>query len=541
MIWIRKLASGSDLQNKKVAMRLPVALSSGRAKEFWLLSAFLTIVTVLRLCYLGSHELAPDEAYFYLWSQHPAVCYYDKGPGVAMATLLTTSVLGQSEFGVRASSPFFMLGASISLYLLARKMFDGTVGLWTVIGANAMPIFNVGAETLTIDPASVFFWSLSLLTFWKALHSTDGGSRYWLLTGTLIGLGFLCKWVNCLQLISVILILGFDPAGRVYFRRRQFYLLIAAFAICAALPVYWNSQRGWATLSQLQGRASLDRPVGFHPTELLIFVAQHFAVYSPLLCLGLFVTLASAVRFHRRDFKAYYLVSFAGPVLVLYSLLSINKAALPNWTATAFLSLGVLTAADWRERIARRPSLFKWAVAAVVVAFLSSIVILDTNLLRAAGMRIPYRYDPSARLEGWATLAQRVASVRTQCEARLQSRLFLIAGQTQLAAEISFYLRPPVEAPGHPPVYLLARAYTQNQFSFWPSYEQDPADSGISFRNRDALYIDGKPDDLLPPRELGATFSRIERLSPIEIKKDGEILRKVRVLLCINYHGRESP
>ncbi len=511
MIWNRKLASGSDLQNKKVAMRLPVALSSGRAKEFWLLSAFLTIVTVLRLCYLGSHELAPDEAYFYLWSQHPAVCYYDKGPGVAMATLLTTSVLGQSEFGVRASSPFFMLGASISLYLLARKMFDRTVGLWTAIGANAMPIFNVGAETLTIDP------------------------------GTLIGLGFLCKWVNCLQLISVILILSFNPAGRVYFRRRQFYLLIAAFAICAALPVYWNSQRGWATLSQLQGRASLDRPVGFHPTELLIFVAQHFAVYSPLLCLGLFVTLASAVRFHRRDFKAYYLVSFAGPVLVLYSLLSINKAALPNWTATAFLSLGVLTAADWRERIARRPSLFKWAVAAVVVAFLSSIVILDTNLLRAAGMRIPYRYDPSARLEGWATLAQRVASVRTQCEARLQSRLFLIAGQTQLAAEISFYLRPPVEAPGHPQVYLLARAYTQNQFSFWPSYERDPADSGISFRNRDALYIDGKPDDLLPPRELGATFSRIERLSPIEIKKDGEILRKVRVLLCINYHGRESP
>ncbi len=84
MIWNRKLASGSDLQNKKVAMRLPVALSSGRAKEFWLLSGFLTIVTVLRLCYLGSHELAPDEAYFYLWSQHPAVCYYDKGPGVAM-------------------------------------------------------------------------------------------------------------------------------------------------------------------------------------------------------------------------------------------------------------------------------------------------------------------------------------------------------------------------------------------------------------------------------------------------------------------------
>jgi 4-amino-4-deoxy-L-arabinose transferase-like glycosyltransferase len=523
------------------AMQLPSAPSSGRAKEFWLLFAFLTILTLLRLCYLGSRELAPDEAYFYLWSQHPAVCYYDKGPGVAMAAFLTTSALGQNEFGVRVSSPFFMLGASISLYLLAKKMFDGNVGLWTVIGANAVPIFNVGAETLTVDPASVFFWSLSLLTFWKALNATDGGSRYWLLTGTVIGLGFLWKWVNCLQLISVILVLGFAPARRVYFRRRQFYLLVAAFAICAALPVYWNSQRGWATLSHLQARANLDRPVGFHPTELLIFVAQHFAVYSPLICLGLFITLASAIRSHKSDFRVYYLLSFAGPVLVLYSLLSINKAALPNWTATAFLSLGILAAADWRERIARRPSLSKWAVAAVVVAFLSSIVILDTNLLRTAGMRIPYRYDPSARLEGWTTLAQRVASVRTQCEGHLRSRLFLIAGQTQLAAEISFYLRPPVEAPGHPPVYLVAKAYPENQFSFWPSYNQDPADSGISFQNRDALYIDGKPDALLTPRELRATFSRIEWLSPIEIKKDGEVLRKVRVLLCIGYHGGESP
>ncbi len=522
-------------------MQRPSAPSSAKDKDFWLLSAFLTILTLLRLCYLGSHELAPDEAYFYLWSQHPAVCYYDKGPGVAMASLLTTSVLGANEFGVRASSPFFMLGASIALYLLAKRMFDGTVGLWTVIGANAVPIFNAGAETLTVDPGSVCFWSLSMLTFWKALNSSDEGSRYWLLTGTLIGLGFLWKWINCLQVISVSLILGFAPASRVYFRRRQFYLLLAAFAICAALPVYWNSQRGWATLSQLIGRANLDRPVGFHPTELLIFVAQHFAVYSPLVCLGVFITLASAIRSRKSDFKTYYLLSFAGPVLVLYSLLSVNKAALANWTATAFLSLGILTSADWRERIVRYPSLFKWAVAAVVVAFLSSIVILDTSLLRTAGLRIPYRYDPTERLEGWKTLAQRVASVRTQCEARSQSRLFLIAGQTQLAAELSFYLRPPVEAPGHPPVYLLAKASPENQFSFWPNYSQDPAESGISFQNRDALYIDGKPNAPLTPRGLSASFSRIEWLSPIEIKKEGEVLRKVRVLLCIGYHGRESP
>ena len=48
-----------------------------------LLYFFLFSLAFLRLCIVGLFELSSDEAYYYLWSLHPDISYYSKGPGVA--------------------------------------------------------------------------------------------------------------------------------------------------------------------------------------------------------------------------------------------------------------------------------------------------------------------------------------------------------------------------------------------------------------------------------------------------------------------------
>ena len=44
---------------------------------------FVLVLTALRLALLGATQLSPDEAYYWMWSQRPALSYFSKGPGVA--------------------------------------------------------------------------------------------------------------------------------------------------------------------------------------------------------------------------------------------------------------------------------------------------------------------------------------------------------------------------------------------------------------------------------------------------------------------------
>ena len=48
------------------------------------LVAFLIVLTILRLVYIGQMELSPDEAYYHQWSQRLDWCYFSKGPGIAL-------------------------------------------------------------------------------------------------------------------------------------------------------------------------------------------------------------------------------------------------------------------------------------------------------------------------------------------------------------------------------------------------------------------------------------------------------------------------
>ena len=92
----------------------------------------------------GYAELAPDESYYYLWSQHPDVCYFSKGPGVAAAIRIGTDLLGASERGVRLLSPLLSLATSLLMFLLARRLFSEQVAVWTALAMNFLPILQVG-------------------------------------------------------------------------------------------------------------------------------------------------------------------------------------------------------------------------------------------------------------------------------------------------------------------------------------------------------------------------------------------------------------
>src|SRR6266699_4494964 len=187
---------------------------------------FVAVLTAIRFSLLATTDLSFDEAHYWMWSERLAPAYFSKGPGIAFAIRAGTALSGANEFGVRFFSPVLAAGTSLLLFYFARRLFGPTAGLWAVIGLNATPIFNIGAVLMTIDALSIFFWMAAMFTFWLAVEKSPSFSWYWPVTGLLIGLGFLCKYTNALELASIILVLAIAPRLRQEFKRPGFYSLL---------------------------------------------------------------------------------------------------------------------------------------------------------------------------------------------------------------------------------------------------------------------------------------------------------------------------
>jgi hypothetical protein len=514
-----------------------------------LLIWFLVALTVIRWVLAASFELSPDESYYYLWSQHPDICYYSKGPGVAMAILASTSIFGPTEFGVRFFSPLLGLGTSILVYLLGRKLFRENIAFWTVVALNLVPIFNVGSIVMTIDPLSIFFWTAALYAFWLALEKSPSFSIYWPATGALIGCGFLCKYTNAFQLLSILFFLSVVPKYRKELLRPGFYLLLLCFALFLIPPIIWNQQHEWITLEHLSQRGGLRKEFNFRLSQFGEFLGSQAGVYSPLIFAGFIVALFGSIKKAFQSSKICFLLSFSWPILLTYTLMAFHESGEPNWTAPGYVSLGILATQWWLQAIGKVRVLAIYCLAALGLSALITLVTLNTDLLRIAGIEIPYQLDPSSRLRGWKTVAEKVGTFRNTFEKKLGQKVFLIGNRYQTSAMLSFYLkekRP--EAPGHPPVYIPESQDLENEFSFWHRYDEfveaDAStkrdttfseEEGVNpFIDRSALFITDRPEGR-PPQALQSSFTRWELVAVYELERRNLPLHEIRIFACYQY------
>ena len=516
-------------------------------RAVWL---FILALTGIRFTMLGTSDLSFDEAHYWMWSERLAPAYFSKGPGVAFAIRASTAIFGATEFGVRFFSPLIGAATCLLLYYFTRRLFNERAAFWAIIALNALPLFNVGNLVMTIDPLSILFWVAAMLTFWLALERTPTALSLWAATGFLTGLGFLCKYTNAFALISIVLVLALVPRHRREFKRPGFYLLLGAFAICLVPPLVWNAQNMWVTVTHLQSRGGLDQPLGIRPLEVLGFLGAHFLTFSPLLFLALAWAVVANWRRARQQFKALFLFWFGLPVFAFYFVLSFNDQAAPNWDVLAFISLTVLAAAFWTERLSSR-GVARFLGAGVLLAIFMTLFTVDTDLFRTLNIPFPHHRDPADRVRGWKSASRAVEKIRADYEAKNKEQLFVIADQRDRASEMSFYFEQKrVEGPDHPPVYIVESQDIQNQFSFWPRYDQFveaapntprpdgevyTEEEGVNlFTGRSALYVQsGK--GVLVPHNIRVGFQSVDRVATIEVTRFGAKVREWQVFLCRNY------
>ena len=307
------------------------------------LFAFLIVVTVLRLVRIGNVGLMPDEAYYHEWSQHLDWWYFSKGPGIAFIMRAGTALFGHTEFGVRFFAPLFGLGTTLLIHWLARRIYDARVAFWTVIVMSVTPIFNAGALLMTIDAPSIFFWAASLCTFWIALEKSPAFSWWWIFTGILTGLGFLCKMTNMAFFASVFLLLVMTPRHRGELIGRGFWAMIFVFIPFMVPAAMWNESHGWPTTTHLAARGGLDAAWwNINPVAFGEFVAFQFGVYSPFIFFTMMMALVATTAPSFRRWMVAAARSIAG---LPYGL----RSSWIGWLVFGLLLLGLWMAGNFFE------------------------------------------------------------------------------------------------------------------------------------------------------------------------------------------------
>jgi len=302
----------------------------------------------------------------------------------------------------------------------------------------------------------------------------------------------------------VVLVLSSTARFRDEFRRPGFWTMVGTFLLGAFPPLLWNANHDWITVEHLIHRGGLDNAHRFNPLDVFAFFGLHVGVYSPLIFTGMLVALYHGCKDSGTHFKRRFLVIFALPLLVMYFAISLKKCGEVNWTAPAFVSLGILTVAFWHERLVNgtqfgwvttamdrlasgaesrlrrlRDYVFcgfetqRFCTSALVLGLFMSLLLVNTDAVRRLGLPWQYRRDPTGRLHGWKTTAIAIDKIRHDLEHAAGKPLFLIANRYQSASAVAFYLpEKRVDGPGHPPVYIAESQAIENQYSFWGRYDE---------------------------------------------------------------------
>jgi len=300
---------------------------------------FWAIVTIGMLIYAMWIPVHPDEAYYWTWSQHLALSYFDGPPLTAWLLRLITAL-----FGIHIWTLKFIAVASVSisaliLYRLATLLFDYDVGLKTLIIFFFIPITQATNFVTSLDPLLMLFWSLALYLFWCWLEKPSISTS--ILLGITIGLGILAKYPMVLFFPCAFIFL-LATTCRKYLLSYKPYLIFIIACLFTLPIIIWNQQHQWVSLS-FQWHHGAEQAHHFTWKHVEMFFLGQLGAFNPIYFIAL---LIFSIRYFK-DYKYQQTLFLLIPtilVLLIFGYFGLFNRSEANWTMPAYLSATILLA-----------------------------------------------------------------------------------------------------------------------------------------------------------------------------------------------------
>lgn len=470
------------------------------------LAALVFFTAILLLNRIVFHLFAsplPDEAYYWLWGQHPALSYYDH-PGLqAWLQSLSTYLFGINRFSLRVPT-LLTTGVfiwSIFWWLAKFRIATGFAQKWLVLLiVFSSPIIFIFTEMAFIDHLLIALISLAAIAVYLTLEALTETGRIALFplysAAVLSGLAGLTKYNAILFAAGVFMALIAVKRFRPLLRSGHLYAAVMLGLLCISPVLIWNLDHADASFRyHLQDRLSTAWSVTAGLRNLVGFVITAAVAVSPIIFGAIIALLRKSpvwpprLAIWRAMSKSILLVSF-----VFFFALSFYTNVLYYWNIVAYVVFIPLALLYMRKRWQIYAHLIYGAVFASIFTF--NYVIFPIPAIFG-------RYDPeSAVMFGWPKISAQAVTLKRDLGAK-----FLVTSDYRTGAILAFWS-------GDKNVDVVS--HRRSQFDFWHDL------SGR--KGQDAIIL---TDRAFPMTALMASeFASVKRIKTTEIRKFGQPINR---------------
>ncbi len=430
-----------------------------------------------------------DEAYYWMWGQHPSWSYFDHPPLHGWLQGVVALIFGWSNLSVRFLTWMTLIGTLWVLWLWSGRLAPDNREGWfwhSAVIYLTIPVVFLMTSFAFHDHLLMFLVAASLYAFHGFAGDWENGIRRWrrlYVAAALLGLAVLTKYNG--------IFLGLGYAAWVLARPKLRGLLLtpqlwlaALLAIAIQAPVlYWNLTAGMVSFRFHLG----DRPTANwgEPRfgQLLSYVATTLLLASPALMLSLFRLpfLNKGDQEERRAIglaSAVFLTSTIG-----WGVISLYVYVYFHWNVVAYVALGMIGYRVLGGRI-----LFALHVAYGLVIITVAMLNYTVTPFKFLG----FGDTGAAGAHGWVELGERVAAQQAP-----HPGSFLGASRYTYAAQLGFVLRDADVAAFNP---------VRSQNDYW----WDAA----AHAGQDAILVS---DGTFPIDSARERFASLERLESVPI------------------------
>ena len=219
------------------------------SSESYKLFALIVVTTIGRMIAASLVDLGTDEAYYWTWSKHIDLSYFDHPPMVAYLIRCSTFFFGDGTLSVRLPAILLSAGFLFLTYELSIRLYGlPQIGWLAALFCVLSPMTYVPGISCILPDAPLLFFSA--LTMYLFLAYMEGRREVWWLGGIMLGCTLLSKYNGILLCVSAV---TFFASGSSNDRRRLLDWRLAGAGVIAfmvfAPVILWNMQHHWASFS----------------------------------------------------------------------------------------------------------------------------------------------------------------------------------------------------------------------------------------------------------------------------------------------------
>ncbi|MBF0635166.1 MAG: glycosyltransferase family 39 protein [Nitrospinae bacterium] len=480
---------------------------------------------LFRAVVMGTSGLGDSESYYWAWSKHPALSYYDHPPLTAWIIHLSTAIGGDTSFWVRLPSLLLFIAMSWLLYRLCVELFDDRrIAFLSILTFNLIPMFGIGALQMVPDIPAAVCYLMFIILAWRVLEN-DGSGWIWLLMGAVLGVGLLGKYFAILLLPSVMLLTAAIPKYRRWYLRPEPYLMGLLALIIFSPVIWWNYSQDWPSFKFHLVNRHAGAP----------FTADNFgrlfggqALYvTPLYLIGLLWGAYAGVKAAMKgDNRHALLVAFSIPTLAFfYFVTAWTNESEPHWPAFGYLTAIILMVERGLAAIeAAGAGAKKWMIKYFAAATAMACVVFGLFYIHVYHPILPIKpkYDLVNELYGWDLAGVEITKAYDNLTAEQGgAKPFALAHHWVLCSQMMFATKNKIE--------VACLNEKTDQFDFWNDETKMIGRSAVMVSD---LRFEEPPDELY-------IFDSVKQVAEVPFIRGGQVTRKFTIWECKGFKGRK--